>query len=296
MTAQIIDGKAISVQILEELKPRVKALDEKGVVPGLSVVILGDDPASLSYVRSKGRACQKLGMRSETIELPAETGQEELLALIGRLNADPKVHGLLVQLPLPGQIDEAVVIETIDPAKDVDGFTPTSLGRLLAGQDCFSPATAAGVIELLKRSGNPPDGKHVIIVGRSNIVGKPLAALLIQKREGANATVTVCHSRTKDLETITKTADILVAAVGSPNFVKADMVKEDAVVIDVGVNRVDEPSAKGGYRLVGDVYFETVSQKAGAITPVPGGVGPMTVAMLLSNLVRAAELDSATGK
>jgi methylenetetrahydrofolate dehydrogenase (NADP+)/methenyltetrahydrofolate cyclohydrolase len=288
----MIDGKAISEEVLEELKPRVEALMEKGIVPGLSVVILGEDPASLSYVRSKGRACQKLGMRSETIELPVETGQGELLALVGRLNAEPKVHGILVQLPLPEHVDEGKVIEAIDPAKDVDGFSPVNVGRLLMGRECFPPATPAGIVELLRRSGNPPDGKCVVIMGRSNIVGKPLAALLMQKREGANATVTVCHSRTGNLGAITRTADILVAAVGKPEFVKAEMVREGAVVIDVGVNRVEDPDAKKGYKLVGDVDFEAVKAKAKAITPVPGGVGPMTVAMLMVNVIRAAESAS----
>jgi len=289
MSAEIIDGKKISLDILMELVPRVEKLKAEGVTPGLSVILVGEDPASQSYVRSKERVSKKIGIRSETHRLPKTTSQMLVLDLIGELNANPEVHGLLVQLPVPDQIEEATVIEAILPSKDVDGFSPISTGRLLGGQECFAPATPMGILELLSRSGNPPDGKHVVIIGRSNIVGKPLAALLMQKRKGANATVTVCHSKTRRMGEITQQADILVAAVGKPKFVTGDMVKEKAVVIDVGVNRVDDAEAKKGYRLVGDVDFEAVKEKAKAITPVPGGVGPMTIAMLMSNTVLAAE-------
>jgi methylenetetrahydrofolate dehydrogenase (NADP+)/methenyltetrahydrofolate cyclohydrolase len=289
MTAQIIDGKAISAEVKDSLEPRIAALKEKGIRPRLEVVLVGEDPASMTYVRMKEKACIKLGIESDTHRLPDTTTQETLLKMVKDFNADPKVHGILVQLPLPAQVDELVILEAIEPSKDVDGFAPVSLGRLLAGKDGFAPATPSGIVELLIRSGNPPDGKRVVIVGRSNIVGKPLAALLMQKREGANATVTVCHSRTPDIGEHTRNADILVAAIGRPNFITADMVGEGVVVIDVGINRVDDPSAKRGYRLVGDVHFEEVAKKAGAITPVPGGVGPMTIAMLMSNTVTAAE-------
>ncbi len=289
MTANIIDGKAISRHVMDELEPGIAALKEKGILPRLDVVHVGEDPASRVYVRMKERACGRLGIGFEPHDLPDTTTQEELLGLLDELNSNDSIHGFLVQLPLPDQIDERKVVGAISPSKDVDGFTPVNLGKLLSGQECFAPATPGGIVELLKRSGNPPDGKHVVILGRSNIVGKPLAALLMQKRENANATVTVCHSRTPDIPSISSQADILVAAVGRPNFVKKDMVKDGAVVIDVGINRVDDPSAKRGYKLVGDVDFEEVSEKASAITPVPGGVGPMTVAMLMKNVVRAAE-------
>jgi methylenetetrahydrofolate dehydrogenase (NADP+)/methenyltetrahydrofolate cyclohydrolase len=289
MSAKIIDGKAISLDILVELVPRIEKLKADGVTPGLSVILVGDDPASQSYVRSKERVSAKIGIRSDTQRLPKATSQTLILDLIAELNSNPDVHGILVQLPLPDKVEEAAVLEAILPSKDVDGFSPISTGRLLSGQDCFAPATPAGIMELLKRSGNPPDGKHAVILGRSNIVGKPLAALLIQKRKGANATVTVCHSKTKNIEEITKQADILVAAMGQPKFVTADMVKEGAVVIDVGTNRVEDSDAKKGYRIVGDVDFDGVKEKARAITPVPGGVGPMTITMLMANTVLAAE-------
>ena len=289
MSAEIINGKEISLDILMELVPRVEKLKAEGVTPGLSVILVGDDPASQSYVRSKERVSKKIGLRSDTHRLPKSTSQMLVLDLIGELNANPEVHGLLVQLPVPDQIDEPTVLEAILPSKDVDGFSPISTGRLLSGQECFAPATPLGIIELLHRSGNKPDGKHVVIIGRSNIVGKPLASLLLQKRKGANATVTVCHSKTRNMGEVTRQADILVAAAGKPKFVTEDMVKEDAVVIDVGINRVEDPEAKKGYRLVGDVDFEAVKEKAKAITPVPGGVGPMTIAMLMSNTVLAAE-------
>ena len=289
MSAKIIDGKAISRQIMEELKPGISKLVENGVYPGLSVIMLGEDPASMSYVKSKGKACERLGMRSETIMLARNTPQADLMKVIAKLNTNPKVHGILVQLPLPEHIDEDAVLEAINPDKDVDGFSPVNMGRLLAGRDCFRPCTPNGVMELLSRYGIDPEGKHAVIIGRSNIVGKPMAALLMQKRKGANATVTVCHSRTRNIEAITKKADILIAAIGSPEFVKAGMVKKGAVVIDVGINRVEDPEAEKGYRLVGDVDFDAVKEVAGAITPVPGGVGRMTIAMLMLNTVQAAE-------
>ena len=289
MSAKIVDGKEISEKIMDELKPRIARLIEKGVYPGLTVIILGQNPASMSYVKSKGKACERLGMRSETIMLAEDTAQADLMTVIAKLNADPKVHGILVQLPLPKHIDEDAVLEAINPEKDVDGFSPINMGRLLAGRDCFKPCTPNGVMELLARNKIDPAGKHAVIIGRSNIVGKPMAALLVQKAKGANATVTICHSHTKKMEAITKKADILIAAIGSPGFVKAGMVKKGAVVIDVGINRVDDTSAEKGYRIVGDVDFDAVKEVAKAITPVPGGVGRMTIAMLMLNTVQAAE-------
>lgn len=289
MTAKIIDGKAISKQVMEDLKPRIASLAGKGIIPGLTVIIVGENPASMSYVKSKGKACERLGLRSETIMLAENTPQKDLLAIIANLNVSPKVHGILVQLPLPEQMDENAVLEAIVPEKDVDGFSPINMGRLLAGQDCFVPATPAGIMEMLARSDIDPEGKHAVIIGRSNIVGKPMAALLMQKKKGANATVTVCHSRTKNIGKITRLADILIAAMGKPNFLQADMVKPGAVVIDVGINRVDDDTREKGYRIVGDVDFEAIKEVASAITPVPGGVGRMTIAMLMKNTVQAAE-------
>lgn len=289
MSAKIIDGKDIADKIMEELKPRIAKLVEKGTVPGLSVIIMGEDPGSLSYVKSKGKACEKLGMRSETIMLSEKTSQADLITVISNLNSNPRVHGILVQLPLPKHIDENTILELINPKKDVDGFSPVNMGRLLAGRDCFKPCTPNGVMELLARHHIDPAGKHAVIIGRSNIVGKPMAALLMQKNKGANATVTVCHSQTKKMASITKKADILIAAIGSTKFVKASMVKKGAVVIDVGINRVEDTSSEKGYKMVGDVDFEAVKEVASAITPVPGGVGRMTIAMLMLNTVQAAE-------
>ena len=290
MPAEIIDGKQMAADVRAEVADAVRGLTAaSGVTPGLAAVLVGDDPASAVYVRNKGRACEEAGIISETFHLTVDTGQQELLELVQRLNADDRFHGILVQLPLPPQIDERAVIMAIDPDKDVDGLHPLNGGRLLEGRPRFLPATPAGVQLMLMRSGNDPGGKHVVIVGRSNIVGKPLAALLIQKAPAANATVTVCHTGTKDLGALTRQADIIVAAVGRPNTITADMVREGVVVIDVGMNRVDDASKKSGYRLVGDVDFEAVAEKASAITPVPGGVGPMTIAMLLSNTLRAAQ-------
>ena len=290
MPAQIIDGKAIAAEIRAEVAQRVRRLkEERGVMPAQAFVLVGDNPASISYVRGKGQACEEAGILSQTIHLPESTSEAELLELIAKLNADAKVHGLIVQLPVPPHIDEQRVTAAIAPEKDVDGLHPMNVGRLFKGEPCFLPCTPAGVVELLIRSGHPPDGKHVVICGRSNLVGRPLAAILIQKRKGANATVTICHTGTKDLAYHTRQADILVAAMGRAKAITADMVREGTVVIDVGINRVEDASRKAGYRLVGDVDFEAVAEKAAAISPVPGGVGPMTVAMLLTNTLKAAE-------
>jgi methylenetetrahydrofolate dehydrogenase (NADP+)/methenyltetrahydrofolate cyclohydrolase len=259
-----------------------------GVIPGLAVVLVGDNPASAVYVRNKERAANEAGMLAEVSRLSPETTQDELLALLDRLNGDQRFHGIIVQLPLPRQIKEEVIIEAINPDKDVDGLHPINIGRLVAGRPRFVPATPAGIQQLLLRGGHDPEGKHVVVCGRSNIVGKPIANLLMQRVQGSNATVTVCHTRTRGLDEITRQADILIASIGRPMFITADMVKEGVVVIDVGINRVDAPERKCGYRLVGDVDFEPVSQKAAAITPVPGGVGPMTIAMLLENTLKAA--------
>jgi methylenetetrahydrofolate dehydrogenase (NADP+)/methenyltetrahydrofolate cyclohydrolase len=291
MTAEIINGAEISKQIRQELKEEVRRLKEKhNLVPGLATVIVGEDPASQSYVSSKVKTCQELGIYSERYDLAAETGQQELLALICRLNTDPNIHGILVQLPLPKQIDENQVLIAIDPRKDVDGFHPVNVGKLMIGEPDFLPCTPHGIQELLIRSGVETEGADVVIVGRSNIVGKPLANILMQKRKGANATVTVCHTRTRDLAAHTRRADILiVAAGGKPRAITADMVKEGAVVIDVGVHRIGK-TADGKNILCGDVDFEAVKEKTRAITPVPRGVGPMTIVMLMSNTVKAAKL------
>lgn len=286
--ATIIDGKAIAAEIRAELQTQVDALRAQGIVPGLAVVLVGEDPASQVYVRNKQKACHEIGVASFEHLLPATTSEAHLLELVDMLNTDPKVHGILVQLPLPRQIDEKKVLNAISPAKDVDGFHPVNVGRLLVGEDTFVSCTPQGCQELLMRSGNDPAGKHVVIVGRSNIVGKPLAAILVQKARGADATVTICHSRTKDIASFTRQADILVAAMGKPAFITADMVKEGVVVIDVGTSRVADPSKKSGYRIAGDVDFDGVSAKASAITPVPGGVGPMTITMLLKNTIKSA--------
>ena len=295
VTATVIDGKQMAEEIRGEVAEETRALTKRlGVVPGLAAVLVGDDPASAVYVRNKRRACDEADMFSETFELPTETSQDGLISLVQQLNADPRFHGILVQLPLPPHIEEREVILAIDPDKDVDGMHPINGGRLLEGNPRFLPATPAGVQQMLIRSGNDPAGKHVVIVGRSNIVGKPLSVLLMQKAPGGNATVTVCHTGTRDLASLTLQADIVVAAIGRPRALTADMVADGAVVIDVGINRVDDATRKSGYRLVGDVDYEAVAEKASAITPVPGGVGPMTIAMLLTNTLRAARL--ATGE
>ncbi len=294
MPAELIDGRAIAGAVREELAIRVRKLAERGITPGLAVVLVGDDPASAVYVRAKARACAEAGMAGEAHRFPAETHQAELLALVDRLNADPAVHGILVQMPLPSHLDPDAIVQRVEPRKDVDGFHPVNVGKVLSGDESgFAPCTPAGIIELLRRSGVRTDGAHCVIIGRSNIVGKPMAALLMQNRDGANATVTLCHRHTRDLARHVRDADIVISAGGRPGLVTADMVKAGAVVIDVGINRVDDAGAPSGYRLVGDVDFAGVSAVASLITPVPGGVGPMTIAMLLANTVRAAELRDA---
>lgn len=293
MRAQIIDGKVVAAQIREEIQEEIKKLDPHKTPPGLAVILVGEDPASQVYVRSKGKACQQVGINSLTLELPATITQEGLLKEIVRLNNDPGYHGLLVQLPLPHHIDSQKIIEFIKPEKDVDCFHPFNVGRLVIGMSIFEPATPAGIVELMRRYKIPTSGKHVVIVGRSNIVGKPLANLLVQKSAHANALVTVVHSAAGDISKFTREADILVAAIGQAEFIKGDMVKEGAVVIDVGVNRVDAPTPKG-YRLTGDVAFDEVAEVAGYITPVPGGVGPMTIAMLLKNTMKAYQIQKGT--
>lgn len=294
MSARVIDGKQIAAGIRAELKDDVARLKEQGVVPGLGVILVGDDPASASYVRAKERACEETGLFSDDNRLSADTSQDALIALVNRMNRDSRIHGILVQLPLPSHIRESDVLVAIDPSKDVDGFHPVNVGRMVLGEKAFLPCTPHGVLQILERSGVTVEGAHVVIVGRSNIVGKPLANLLLQKKAGANATVTVCHTRTRDIKALTSQADIVIAAAGRPDTVTADMIKEGAVVVDVGVNRVDDPTRKKGYRLVGDVDFDTVRRKASLITPVPGGVGPMTITMLLYNTVAGARMAAGT--
>jgi methylenetetrahydrofolate dehydrogenase (NADP+) / methenyltetrahydrofolate cyclohydrolase len=290
LPAELIDGVAIARQIRDEVACDVVRLAQRGIVPGLTVVLVGDDPASAVYVRSKGKATEEAGMRSATIRLPADTAHAQLLAHIDALNADPAVHGMLVQMPLPKQIDADAIVRRIRPDKDVDGFHPVNVGKNLIGErDGFVPCTPAGVQELLVRSGVETRGAECVVVGRSNIVGKPMMALMMQNAAGANATVTVCHSATRDLAAHTRRADILIVAAGRPRMVTGDMIQPGAVVIDVGINRVADASTKSGYRLVGDVDFESAREVASLITPVPGGVGPMTIALLLRNTVRAAE-------
>ncbi len=288
MGIHIIRGKEIADQIKSEVRTEVEKLVQAGVRPGLAFILVGDDPSSKVYVRMKNRTCEELGIRSITQTYPDDIEEGKLLEIIYGLNEDPDVHGILVQLPLPGHIREGKVISSIDPDKDVDGFHPVNMGKLVQGQALLKPCTPLGIQVLLERSGVSVKGKHVVIVGRSNIVGKPLANLLMLKEEGANATVTVCHSATPDIAYFTGMADILVVAIGRPEFVRGEMVKPGAVVVDVGVNRVDDPSTEKGYRLVGDVHFDSASEVAGSITPVPGGVGPMTIAMLMKNTLTAA--------
>jgi methylenetetrahydrofolate dehydrogenase (NADP+)/methenyltetrahydrofolate cyclohydrolase len=290
MSARLLDGTAIAQAIRAEVAQQVARLATAGQKPGLAAVLVGEDPASAVYVRSKGKACEEAGMHSVTIRLPASTAEAELLETVDRLNADLQIHGILVQLPLPKHIDAEKVLRRIDPAKDVDGFHPLNVGKLVTGdRTAFRPATPYGVQQMLVRSGIETKGAHAVIVGRSNIVGRPMANLLIQQGPGGDATVTICHSRTRDLPAVTRTADILIAAIGKAEFVTAEMVRPGAVVIDVGINRVDDSSRPRGYRLVGDVAFEPVSRVASAITPVPGGVGPMTIAMLLQNTLQAIQ-------
>ncbi len=293
MAAQIIDGKQVAAEMRAELKAEVAKLKEQGIVPGLGVILVGEDPASQSYVRAKERACEELGIYSDDNRLPADTTQQDLIALVNQMNNDPKINGILVQLPLPKGLNESEVLLAIAPEKDVDGFHPMNVGKMMVGEKAFLPCTPHGVIQLLLRSGVTIEGAKVVIVGRSNIVGKPLANMLIQKNAKGNATVTVCHTRTKDLAWHTRQADIVIAAAGRPNTITADMVKDGVVVIDVGVNRVEDATKKKGYRLVGDVDFEAVKEKASLITPVPGGVGPMTITMLLYNTVESAKRTGA---
>lgn len=295
MTADLIDGKRIADEVRAGLRPRIERLRAKGVTPGLVAILVGDNPGSQLYVKMKGEASEAMGLAHWTVTMPKDTPQDALLAEVRRLNADPKVHGILVQQPLPRQISTEAAVIAVDPRKDVDCFHPENVGLVLIGRPRFAPATPAGVVEMLVQSGHDPAGKDVVIAGRSNIVGKPLAALLMQKAPKANATVTVVHSATRDLAAHTRRAEILVAAMGSPRVIKADMVREGAVVIDVGTNRVPDATKKSGYRTVGDVDFDAVKEKVKAISPVPGGVGPMTIAMLLENTVRAAELAVAPG-
>jgi len=289
-----IDGKKISASVNEETAQSVARLkEEHNLTPGLAVVLVGEDPASQVYVNMKVKKCHELGIFSDKRVLAADSTQDELLALIEELNKDSKINGILVQSPPPPQIDEAAVVAAIDPKKDVDCFHAENVGKMLLGEDDgFLPCTPHGIMELLARSGVDASGKHAVVIGRSNIVGKPMMALLVQKAAGANATVTVCHSRTKNMEELTRQADIVIAAIGKPEFVTADMIKDGAVVIDVGINRIDDASAPRGYKLVGDVAYDEVAEKASLITPVPGGVGPMTIAMLMHNTVKACALQN----
>ena len=290
MNARIIDGKELATELRAEIALRVADFKAShGVAPGLAVVLVGDNPASISYVTAKERACREAGMLSREIRYPADATEAELLDCIARLNADPEIHGILVQLPLPKGFSEKNVIDAISPEKDVDGFTPVNVGRMLIGDDCFLPCTPHGIVKLIERAGLDVSGKHAVVIGRSNIVGKPVAALLSRKGAGANATVTLCHTGTPDVAAFTRTADVVVVAAGRPNTLTGDMLKPGAVVIDVGVNRVPDAASAKGYRLCGDADFASCAEVAGAITPVPGGVGPMTITMLLWNTLEAAE-------
>ncbi len=286
--AEIIRGKEIADQIRSEIVKEIARLKESNIIPGLGVILVGSDPASDTYVRMKQKMCEDLGIITKDFRPEDSITQDELHALINEFNNDSDIHGILVQLPLPSHIDEKEALSTVAYEKDVDGFHPMNVGKMTLGEGGFVPATPAGIIEILMRSGNNPEGKHVVIVGRSRIVGRPLLNLLTQKREGGNATVTLCHTRTPDLSVHTKQADILIAAAGMAGMINGSMIKEGVVVIDVGTNRVEDPSKKSGYRLVGDVDFDSIAEKAKAITPVPGGVGPMTIMMLMKNTVTAA--------
>ena len=290
MTAKIISGIEIAKDIREELKVEVEELKEKhNIVPGLVTILVGEDPASQSYVAAKNKTAKALGINSEQVTLDADTSEEDLLALVDKCNKDSACNGILVQLPLPKSINEAKVLDAIDPAKDVDGFHPVNVGKMVLGEQCFLPCTPHGILEMLTRSGVETSGAEVVVIGRSNIVGKPIANLMLQKRDGGNATVTLCHTRTKDMAAHCKRADIIIAAVGVPNMVTADMVKEGAAIIDVGVNRIGKAS-NGKAILAGDVDFDAVKEIASCITPVPGGVGPMTITMLMKNTVQAAKM------
>jgi len=289
----LIDGRVVAENVYSELRDEIASLKKQGLTPGLAVVLVGDDPASRAYVRSKDKMCRELGLHSVKLELPENTTQADLLERVAELNRDPAVHGILVQSPPPKHIDEAAIIRALDPAKDVDGFHPTNIAKLALGDSTgFVPCTPLGCQRLLVNYGIEIAGAHIVVLGRSMIVGKPMALLLMQKAKGGNATVTVAHSRSKNLPEITRSADILIAAIGQAQFVRQEHVREGAVVIDVGINRVDDATNKRGYRLVGDVAFDEVAPKTSAITPVPGGVGPMTIAMLMSNTVKAARLSS----
>jgi len=291
MSATIIDGKTIAEQIKKEVRIGTETLKrDHGVTPGLAVILVGDNPSSQIYVRSKGKTCAELGYYSVTETLPGDTNEETLLRMIAQFNSDPRIHGILVQTPIPGHLPEQKILEAIDPAKDVDGFHPINVGKLLIGEPCLRPCTPAGIQELLMRSGNDPGGKHVVVVGRSNIVGKPIASILMQKKPGANAVVTIAHTGAKDLRPYIREADILIAAMGRPKSITGDLLKPGCVVIDVGINRIPDPTTKTGTRLVGDVDFATAVNVASAITPVPGGVGVMTIAMLMKNTLEAATM------
>ncbi len=288
--AKILSGTELAEKMRNEMKQEIAQLKEKyNLIPGLAVILVGDNPASISYVKGKEKACAEVGIMSREYKFDASYPEAELLKLIESLNQDESIHGILVQLPLPEHINEEKVLYAIDPSKDVDGFHPVNVGKLMIGADCFLPCTPPGIQQLLVRNGIEISGKHVVIVGRSNIVGKPLAMILVQKKPNANATVTICHTGTKNMADYARQADILVVAAGRPHTVNADMVKEGAVVIDVGVNRIEDPTKKSGFRLIGDVEFDEVSKKASAISPVPGGVGPMTITMLLYNTILAAK-------
>ncbi|HNX33630.1 MAG TPA: bifunctional methylenetetrahydrofolate dehydrogenase/methenyltetrahydrofolate cyclohydrolase FolD [Kiritimatiellia bacterium] len=289
MSATILDGKQLAADMRADIACQVAKLKAAtGVTPGLGVILIGVDPASTSYVTAKEKACEEAGMYSQDVRVPAETTQAEALALVRRMNADPRIHGILVQLPLPKHIDEGAVINAIAPEKDVDGFTPVNVGRMMIGETCFLPCTPHGIIQMLLKAGVQTAGKHAVVVGRSNIVGKPVAHLLMRKAEGGNATVTVCHTGTRDLAAFTRQADILVVAAGRPNTVTGEMIKPGAAVIDVGVNRIPDATKKSGFRLAGDVDFDSAKEVASLITPVPGGVGPMTITMLLYNTLESA--------
>lgn len=289
MSAQLIDGKSISADIRNELKHRINDLNKNGIIPGLGVILVGDDPASKSYVSAKERACESIGIYSDDNRYSSKITENDLLDKIESLNNDPKIHGILVQLPLPPHINSTLVLNAITPNKDVDGFHPVNVGKMMIGEDSFLPCTPHGIIQLLKRCNIETRGKHAVVIGRSNIVGKPIANMLFQKNMDTNATVTICHTSTKNLKDFTRSADIIIAASGQPNTLTSDMVKPGVVIIDVGVNRVEDVSKKNGFRLVGDVDFNGLFDIASAITPVPGGVGPMTITMLLYNTVKSAE-------
>ena len=292
MSARLIEGKVVSEHILGSLKPRIDALGQRGVIPGLAAVLIGDDPASATYVNSKAKACAKLGLYSEVITRPSSTTQAELLKFVDDLNRNPKIHGILVQSPLPSHLDELAVTVAIDPKKDVDGFHPFNVGMVLLGKPTLISCTPYGIVKLLEYYRIETAGKNVVVVGRSNIVGKPVAALLVQKGKGADATVTIAHSRTPNLAEVTRRADIVIAAIGRPNTIRAEMIADGTVIVDVGINRIEDKSTPKGYRIVGDVDFEGCSKKASWITPVPGGVGLMTIAMLMTNTVLAAEMTT----